>query len=722
MQNNTNSGFTGKKLWEMLFKSNDLPVILQSEAAECGLACLCMISSFHGQRRSLSELRRLFSVSMKGTSLKSIMQMADSLGFTTRPLRLELENLNKLKLPCILHWDMSHFVVLAKVTDKYIEINDPGKGKRKLQFHEVDTSFTGVALELIPNPKFEKKKQVERVKLTDMWSSMNGLSSFLWQLGVLALIVQLLAIITPILNQLIMDDAIVKGDISLLNTIAIGMILLLAIQTTIGLLQNFVGLYLGTQLSFQMKSNLLRHSLRLPISWFEKRHIGDILSRFSSLDPVQSFITDIPVSLALNLIMCIVSMTMMILYSYTLGFIVLGSLLIPLIVRTLFFPIIRRKTDEVISLNAQASTIFMETLRGARSFKLFSKEQERVVQWQNEQIAATNNSVAITKYNLWGNSGLTIITGLQSIAIWFFGAKSVISGFMSLGMLIAFQSYALQFSNAFKGVISILFQWKTLGLHLERLADILHEDAEKGIDEPLNTAKILTGSIEARNISFRYATHEPFIFQNVNLKIEPGEFVAIVGPSGGGKTTLMKNLLGLLPPTEGEIMVDNVSMTGFGIKNFRNQSSAIMQDDRLFQGTICDNVSFFDENLDVNKVEEALKQACIFEEVIKMPMGLETLVGDLGSTLSGGQSQRVLIARALYRRPKILFMDEGTANLDQTSEYNISKNLRDMKITRISVAHREIAIKGADRIILVQNSQVIEITMEDYENILSTTK
>ena len=700
---------SGKELWERLFQSNKVPMVLQSEAAECGLACLCMVASHFGQRRTLSELRRLFNVSMKGTSLKTLMDMSDSLGLSARPLRLEIEELQSLKTPCILHWNLQHFVVLVKAGRDYIEINDPARGKRKLSFADIDKSFTGVALELTPTPAFEKKEKVERVKLSDMWTSMSGMSTFLWQLGGLALVVQLFAIVSPMLNQLIMDDAIVKGDLDLLSTIAIGMILLMLIKTGIGLIQSFVGLYLGTQLSFQMQTNLLRHALRLPVSWFEKRHLGDIMSRFGSLGPVQGFITGVPIGLALNAIMCVAGLVMMFLYSPLLSLCVIGSLIIPFVVRAITFPYVRRKTDEGISLGAQASTTFMETLRGARTFKLFGKEQERVTQWQNDQIAATNNSVTMSKFGLWGGAGMGIVTGLQGVAIWFLGAKAVITGTLTLGMLMAFQSYAGQFSGAVSGIIGVYFQWKTLELHLERLADVIHQDLEPGNDEPINEARIVNGNIGAKNLSFRYATHEPYVLKDINLEIKMGEFVAIIGPSGGGKTTLMKNLLGLLQPTEGEIIVENLGLNGFGLRNFRQQIAAVLQDDRLFQGTIIDNVSFFDNDVDINRVEDALKQACVYNEIMKMPMGIETLVGDMGTTLSGGQGQRVLIARALYRNPKILFLDEGTAHLDPDTERKLTANLRNLKITRIAVAHREVAIEGADRVIEVMNGKIINI-------------
>jgi ATP-binding cassette subfamily B protein RaxB len=545
-----------------------------------------------------------------------------------------------------------------------------------------------------------------------MWSTLKGLKGPVIQLFLLALVVQVIGVFSPMLNQLIIDDAISKGDMDLLTTIGMGMVILLLIQTGIGLLQGFVGMYLGTQLSFQMQSNLLRHALRLPVAWFEKRHIGDIMSRFSSLGPVQSFLTSVPIGATLNVIMLVVGGTMAVLYSPLLFGCVIATMLIPLIVRVVTFPWVRRKTDEGISLGAVASTTFMETLRGARTFKLFGKERERVSQWQNDTAASVNNSVAMQRVSLWGGAGLGIVTGLQGVAVWWLGAKQVIDGTMSLGMLMAFQSYAGQFSGALSGLIGLYFQWKTLELHLERLADVVHEDPEVGVDEPIQEGRLFEGRIGADKLSFRYATHEPLVFKDASFSIDPGQFVAIIGPSGGGKTTLMKVLLGLLDPTEGEVKVEGVGLKNFGVRTFRHRIGAVLQDDRLLAGTIADNVSFFDADLDMAKVEECLAKACVLDDILKMPMGTMTLVGDLGSTLSGGQQQRVLLARALYREPTILFLDEGTANLDPETEARVSETLRGLSCTRIFVAHREAAIAGADRTLLVAGGTVTELTQQ----------
>lgn len=695
-----------------LFGTARLPMILQAEAAECGLACLAMVASFHGQRHTLAELRRVFSASIKGTTLKSLMEMADTLGLTTRPVRLELEELRRLVCPVILHWDLGHFVVMSKAGRDWIEVHDPARGRIRLKLADASRAFTGVALELTPTGTFVERKAVEKVRLSDLWSKVRGLAPYLWQLGLLALALQVFAVISPMLNQMIIDDAIMKGDMGLLTTIGVGMVVLMLIQTLIGLVQGFAGLYLGTQLTFQMKTNLLRHALRLPVEWFEKRHLGDILTRFSSLGPAQAFMTSAPVSVPLNIVMLLAGGTMAVLYSPVLFACAVAAMLIPFLVQWAVFPWVKRKTDEGLTLSARASTVFMETLRGARTFKLQGRDRVRVAQWQNDEAEALNNSVTLARVGLWGGAGLGIVTGLQGVAIWWLGASQVIEGAMSLGMLMAFQSYSGQFTGAVRSLIGTWFEWKELELHLERLADVIHQDAETGADDPVDPARRFDGEVSARGLSFRYATHEPLVLHDVNLTVRPGEFVAIVGPSGGGKSTLLKLLVGILRPTDGAVCLDGVGLSQFGLRTYRSRIAAVLQDDRLFQGTIAENVSFFDESLDMARVERSLIQACVYSEIMAMPMGLQTLVGDLGNALSGGQQQRVLIARALYRQPQVLFLDEGTANLDPETERKVIASFAALGCTRIVVAHRPAAIERADRVLAVTQGRVEEVVLE----------
>lgn len=685
-------------------------VVLQSEAAECGLACVAMVASHHGRRESLAELRRRFPVSLGGSTLKSLIAIADGLGFSARPVRCELDELKQLETPAILHWSMDHYVVLHRVGRKHIVIGDPAKGERKLSIEEVSKHFTGVALELVPAAHFEKRERIERVRLSDLWGRISGLKRFLIQLFVLTLMLQAVGLITPLASQLVIDDVIGRNDRDLLIAIVVGFGALLIIQTTIDLLRGFIQLHAGQRLSIQLSGNLLKHLLRLPTEFFERRHVGDVMSRFASLGPAQSFLTSGLVGVVLDAVMVIPVVVVMLLYSPLLTALVFGNLAVIFLVRVATFPSVRKMAEENLNLGAATDSIFLETVRGARAIKLAGREAERHGLWQNAVTEQQNAAFRQGSFSLWGDSSLGLWKGLHGIAMLFFGALQVMNGNITLGMFFAFQSYAGQFSDRVSNLIGAFFSFRMLGLHLERLADIVHTDTERGLDGPAELSKPLQGGLEVRNLKFRYGQYDPWVLKDVSFTVEPGEAVAVVGPSGGGKSTLLKLLVGLYEPTEGELLVDGYPMRALGLRAVRDRLGVVMQDDQLLSGTIADNIGFFDARIDLERIERASRLAHVHDDIMRTPMGYHSLIGDMGSILSGGQKQRLLLARALYKEPSILFMDEGTANLDPELERRVMASLSELNITRVMVAHREAAVRGADRVLLVDNGVVTEIT------------
>lgn len=684
------------------------PVVFQSETAECGLACLAMVAAAYGNNLSLIDLRRRFSVSAKGMDLQAMMGIADGLGLAPRPVRLDLMDFYDLKAPAILHWDMRHFVVFVRVRGDRILIHDPARGRRWIDRETLSRSFTGVALEFTPSPGFQRSAPTPRVRISEFFVGIHGLIPSILQALVLALVLQVFALASPIVNQLIVDEAITKGDGDLLTVFAASMGLLLITTVLIRVLQGYVGLYMTTQLSLQMQTNLLRHTLRLPVGWFERRHIGDIMSRFSSLGPVKDFLLSAVTSFTLNAMMTAFSMTMMFLYAPLLAALEVLSVAIFAGIRACAFPYFRAKTDENLHLSAKVETTFLETIRGARTFKMFGKEGERLAIWQNEQVKLANSQVQLAKFGLLGTAGSGLLLGIQQIIGWYLGARMVISGELTLGMLFAFQAYTGQFGASTAGLITQFFSFSTLRLHLERLGDIAHAEQERGLECAAPHSNIEFGRVSLAGVSFRYAEHEPWVLRNIELEVDPGEFVCLQGPSGQGKTTILKLLLGFYDPVEGEVQVDGINVRSLGIRHLRRRVGAVLQDDQLFAGTIADNIAFFDPAAKIENVEEAAKAAQIHGEIIQLPMSYETLCGDLGSTLSAGQRQRVLLARALYRRPSILVLDEGTANLDPNSEARVMDVISSMNITRIVVAHRPGASLGASRFINVMNGRIVE--------------
>lgn len=682
------------------------PLILQSEAAECGLACIAMIAGYFGRCEDLVSLRHQFSISMKGATLKQIMDISDALGMAARPLRVELETLAKIQCPCILHWDLNHFVVLQSVSDKILTIYDPAEGKKKVTYDDASPHFTGVALELTPTADFEKKENKERIQIKDLWGKVTGLKRGLMQVIALSFVMQIFALALPFYSQLVVDEAVTKGDSDFLHVLFLGFSLLLIVEILVSSLRSYINLYINNMLSIQMEANLFRHLLKLPIAWFEKRHIGDVVSRFESLEPVKKIITGGFIAAIIDGAMALTTLTMMMLYSIKLTVVMIVGVGIYFLGRFFVFPYVRQKKAEIINSKAKLDSVFLETVRAARAVKLFCKERDRQARWQNAFVEVVNKDVQLERLEIKASAGERFLLNGLRLLIIYIAALMVISGQFTVGMLFAFLAYQAHFTNASQGLIKNIIEWKMVGLHLERLSDIAYADKEFTPTISDVNGKDLQGAIELKNISFRYADHEPYIFENVNLVIEPNECIVITGESGCGKTTLLKVMLGLLPPSGGEILIDGQPLNKFGTAAFRRQVGIVMQDDQLLSGSLVENISFFDPKINFDLVKAASVAACIHDDIMAMPMQYQSLVGDMGSSLSGGQKQRILLARALYHRPRVLFLDEGTANLDARTEAEVNKFFTHYKATRVLVAHRPGMVRIADKVVLMQDREI----------------
>lgn len=690
-----------------------LPVILQTEMAECGLACLAMISSYYGHKLDLNTLRRDYPASLKGATLKSLMITADRLEFSSRALRLELENLINLQTPCVLHWDMNHFVVLKKATRDKIVIHDPARGELTVSMDEVSKRFTGVALELTPTQKFEKKDDQVKMRLSDLWSKITGLKRVLIQIFFLSILLQVFALVSPFYMQLVVDNVIVGQDLQLLVVLAMGFLLLAFVTVGTSILRGYIIMYLSNQLSIQMAANLFRHLIHLPLSFFEKRHIGDVVSRFSSLDSIKNLMTTGLIETIVDGIMTLTTLTMLFIYSPLLACIVLGVVALYAIFRIALYQPFRRLSEESIVANAKENSNFMETVRAAQSIKLFGREAQRQTVWHNSYANAMNADIRINKLKINYKAVNDILFGIENVAVIYFAAMLVLDGKFSVGMLFAFMAYKGQFTDKAAQIIEKLIEFRMLSLHLSRIADIAMTPQEKLVNNQGSAMeKEIKGGLKLENLGFQYTEAEPMIFQNINFTFKPGESVAVVGPSGGGKTTLMKNMLGLLEPTQGRVLVDGVEINKFGLSDYRRQVGAVMQDDQLLSGSLMDNISFFDPDVDESRVIECAKLASIHTDIDSMPMGYNTLIGDMGTTLSGGQRQRLLLARALYSRPKILFMDEATSNLDTKLESVVNKAIKQLNITRIIIAHRPETIRSADKVVSLSRGVMVEVNKE----------
>ncbi len=675
-----------------------LPIMLQSERAECGLVCVAMIANYHGKKIGLSSLRRNLSVSLKGTTFNDLIKVADELNLTSRPVKLDLDSLKHLKVPCILHWSLDHFVVLKSVKNNVFIIHDPAVGIREMKVDEVSKYFTGVALELTPTSNFKKNEINEPVKLNDFWSSMTGLKRKLLQIFILSLLLQIFAIASPLYMQIVIDDVVISEDVDLLFVIALGFLGVLLFDITITLLRSSMILYLGTQLNIQMASNLFRHLFKLPMEYFEKRHVGDVISRFGSLENIKQLLTTGVIETIVDGIMAIGLLIMMFIYSPILGLIVLITLALYLLIRILLYRPYRLLTEEYIVASAKQNSNFIETVRGVQSIKLFGKEVHMNTLWLNNYANSINADIKISKLNINYRFINGLMFGIENILVIYIAALSVIDGRITIGMLFAFISYKIQFIRKASALVERFIEFKMISLHLERLADIIHTETEPTVKKSSFKNKI-NGSLTLENICFRFSDNEPNILTNYNIEIPQGETVVIYGSSGSGKTTLMKIMLGLIKPNKGKILIDGYDIHQIGLSCYREMVATVMQDDLLFSGSIADNICLFEIGANQNKIEECAKMAAIHKDITVMPMSYLTLVGDMGSCLSGGQKQRILLARALYKNPKILFLDEATAHLDPDLERSINETIKNLNITRIIIAHRQETLSLASRTI-----------------------
>jgi len=684
-----------------------VPLMLQTEAAECGLACLAMVAGAHGLATDLPTLRQRFSLSLKGVTLADLVRMADALQFNSRALRAELDELDQLQLPCILHWDLNHFVVLVSVKRGEAVIHDPARGLRRLKMDELSRHFTGVALEVQPAPGFVPATERQRVTLRQLLGPVSGLKRSLAQILVLALALEIFVLLSPFFMQWVVDGVIVSADRDLLVTLGVGFTLLVLVQTATAAARSWAVLVLSATLNLQWLVNVFAHLMRLPVGWFEKRHAGDIWSRFGSVQQIQKTLTTSFIEAILDGALVLLTLAMMLLYSVTLTLVALAAVAGYALLRWAFFRPLREASEEALVFEANQASHFLESLRGMLAIKLFNAQADRQSRFSSLVVDAMNAGIAIRKLELLFAVLHRLLFGLERVAVVWIGALLVMDRHLTVGMLFAFFAYKETFATRVSGLIDKAVELRMLRLQGERLADIVltAPEADTGVPRPGERG---AADIELRNVSFRYADGEPDVLRGVSLKIEAGESVAIVGPSGCGKTTLLKLMLGLHAPDSGEVLVGGVPLARVGQRAWRDSMGVVMQDEPLFSGSIADNICFFSPEPDRAWLEQCARVAAVHEEIEAMPMGYNTLIGDMGAALSGGQKQRILLARALYKRPRILLLDEATSSLDVDRERVVNHAVRQLALTRVIVAHRPETIASAGRVIALHEGRVAQ--------------
>ncbi|KTF67507.1 peptidase domain-containing ABC transporter [Sphingomonas sp. HT-1] len=676
---------------------------LQSEAAECGLACLAVAAQRAGSQIDLAWLRQRFPGSLRGMSMRQLSEVAHGIGMTTRAVRCEPEELDDLQLPAILHWGLQHYVVLEKVQRGKVRIFDPARGHVTVPMAELGLCFTGIALELAASPRFQRK--IERPPFNPLslihWSA--DVKSGIVQALFLSLVLQVYLIASPLYIQGAVDSGALRGDKELLFALAAGFLLFALFNAGATAMRAVVLQRLGAVLSWDMSRRLFHHMIRLPLPWFEKRKLADTMVRFQAIEPIKALIATGLIGSVLDGVLSISMLALMFVYSLPLALVGLVGFLLSMAARFAALPMTLRFAGEQFRASIGEQSRRIETLRSIQTIKVMSGEAHREGLWANKQAslvkAQQNNGLA---------TGLIgALQGLLDTAtfviIVYLGAQGVIAGSFTVGALYAFVSYRQQFASRAGTLVDTIINWRMLEVYNSRIADVVLTEPERGLEtEPSNLPE-LKGKIELISAAYRYSPGKPMVFQNVSMTINAGEAVAIVGRSGCGKSTLLKAMCGLYPLSFGEVRVDGLPLSIWGPRAIRSSIGVVLQNDDLLPGSVLENVAFFDELLDVDRAWDCLEKAAIADEVRRLPMAEHTYVGDLGSSLSGGQVQRILLARALYKQPRFLVLDEATAHLDLDCENRINEYLRSADITRVIVAHRPSTIAAADRVFLLHN-------------------
>ncbi|KJV34864.1 ABC transporter [Luteibacter yeojuensis] len=682
-----------------------VPPVRQTEAAECGLACLAMVAGYYGHHVALGELRKLYAVSTKGMTLADVVQCAELLGLASRPVKLELSEVSNLATPCILHWNLTHFVVLERVAKGYLHIVDPAAGVRRIAISEASDHFTGVAVEFTTAASFERKAAPPPLSMRKLAGKIAGLRRAVGTLLGLALVLEVFTLVAPQYLQITVDQVLADKDHDLLVFLGLTFLGVLGAQSLVAAVRTWALMWVGSQFVFSWTGNVFRHLLKLPQPYFLSRHIGDITSRFAAISTIQQTLTTQLVSGILDGAMTIVTLAVIIAYSWPMALLTLLVVLLYAGARLLYFRSLREANLSQITMDARRQSRFIESVRCAQTIRLANQQSISTARYLNATADVLNTQIAVQKLSLIFDTINATTAGLQRIAMLWIGGWLGLSGKLSAGMLVAFVAYADQFVSRAMSLIDYLIQLKLLRLQGERLADIVMTEPERHLQGSY-LGEVDDASIKLEGVSYRYGMGEKWVVRNCSFEIKSGESVAIVGPSGCGKSTLLRLITGLIDAEAGIIRIGGADLRKLGKARFRSMCGVVMQDDHALTGSIADNISMFDPGSSMEKVEAAARLAQLHNDIIAMPMGYNSLVGSMGSALSGGQLQRLLLARALYREPRFLLLDESTSHLDVTTEALINASVADLKITRVIIAHRPETIRSADRVLMFENGAV----------------
>ena len=697
------------------------PTVLQMEALECGAASLAMILGYYQKYISLEVLRVDCGVSRDGTKATNILKAARKYGLEAKGFKMEVDALRLLKEPCIIFWNFNHFVVLEGFKGKNAVLNDPASGRRRVSMDEFDESFTGVVLTFGKGPDFNKGGVKPRV-WHRLKKRLGGLGSIFTFLGFLSFLYFIPGFVYPTFSRFFIDEILVKNSMNLLKPLIAVMALTCVVSTVLQAIQNAILMRFQVRLSLSSASRFIAHILKMPMQFFVQRLPGELCNRIASCDSISSLVSGQLIGVVINLFSTIFFLVLMLMYDIPLTIISVTLTSIVVIVFKINSDRIKDKSFKIEMEEGKLSGITMSGIEMIESLKASGSENDFFMQWSGQQAKVLLETQRLVKTNTGNSIVPQLISSIQSILILTVGALRVMDGHLTIGMLMAFQTLLSHFSgpiNSFLGLGSSLL---SANADMQRIDDVMEYPIPqifKDDSEPQSDAKAaeslmykpipkLEGYISLKNITFGYSPLAAPLITDLSIEFTPGKRIALVGATGSGKSTIGKLVSGLYKPWSGEILFDKKPMQEIERKVFSSSVAVVNQSISLFEGTVKDNITMWNPTIPEEVYIQAAKDACIHDVITSRPNGYYSKVGEGGRNFSGGQRQRLEIARALATNPRIIIMDEATSALDAITEQTVDKNIRRRGCTSIIIAHRLSTIRDCDEIIVLDHGTIIE--------------
>jgi ATP-binding cassette, subfamily B, bacterial CvaB/MchF/RaxB len=689
--------------------------VAQSEAKECGLACLAMIANYHRHDIDLSYLRALFPLSQTGMSLGDIVEVAEGLGLDANGFALSnVGELSGVALPAILHWNGNHFVVLERIRRGRYHVHDPEFGLRIYDRADMERLFSGVVLEFQPRMDFARLTAERRLGFLEVFRATRGLGNTVWQISLVSLAIALLGLGMPVLLEIALDVVIPQVDLDLLRVLAIGLAAMMVFEAVGRWLRDAIVLRSSTLLQLQFTRNVVGHAFRLPLGYFERRHPGDFAVRVDSIDHIKAFLVGGLVTAVADSATSVLLVGLMTYYAPLMAGVTLLTLVAVLLARALTFPALRRHTAASLEARSEEQARLLDGLRRVAALKAHNATDLFAMRWFESFARFANTDFRARHATIDAELFMHLVIAASTVTTLYLGVGAVIGNTLTIGSLYAFFALRGDFFERVNRLTVNLMHLSVMRVHFQRLDDLVGQEAESGA-EGVRIHRSVRRSVALEDVRVQFGRADAPLLVDVNLAIDVagGESIAIVGASGSGKSSLLKVLASLHEPAAGRLTVDGAALEQFGRREFRANLGVVFADDGLFAGTVADNLALFDPSVTRAQMDSALDEVGLREAIDALPQGLATLVSEESGLLSTGQRRRLLVARALCRRPRLLLLDEVTANLDPETERALVEGLRRVRAAKVYVTHSRQLLAGVDRVLRVADGRLVTESRPD---------